>query len=49
MPIEKNVWDLVLIEPWLLHKNPSLWIKKVKDDRIAVDIIQRIIIEGIND
>ncbi len=36
MPIEKDVWDLVSTEPRPARENPSLWSKKVKEDRMTV-------------
>ena len=39
MLIEKDVWDLISIRPRSQCKNPGLWSKEVKEDRIAVGII----------
>ena len=49
MLIEKNVWDLVSIRPWLQCDNPGLWSKEIKEDRMAVGIAQRIIRKGVSD
>ena len=34
--------------PRLPHKNPRLWAKEIKEDRMAVDIVQKIIKEGVS-
>ena len=47
--IEKDVWDLVLTGPQPEHQNPTLFSKKAKEDRMAVGIAQRIILEEVND
>ncbi len=49
MLIEKDVWDLVSTGPRPERQNPALWMKEVKEDRIAVGIAQRIITEGVSD
>ena len=49
MLIEKDVWDLVLTGPRPQRKNPGLWSKKIKEDRMAVGIAQRIIREAVSD
>ncbi len=49
MLIEKDVWDLVTTDPRAPRKNPGLWFKKIKEDRMAVDTAQRIIREGVSD
>ena len=49
MLIKKDVWDLILTGPRPQCENPGLWSKKVKEDRMAVGIAQRIIIEGVSD
>lgn len=48
MLIEKDVWDLVLIEPRPQCKNPGLWSKEIKEDCMAVGIVQRIIKESVS-
>lgn len=47
--IEKDVWDLVSTRPHSQYKNPEIWAKKVKKDRIAVGIVQRIIKKAVSD
>lgn len=48
MLIEKDVWDLVTTGPRPVRQNPQLWIKEIKEDRMAVGIAQRIITEGVS-
>ena len=50
MLIEKDVWDLVKIDPWPLQQNASrLWDHKEKEDWIAVETAGRIIWKGVSD
>ncbi len=49
MLIEKNVWDLVTTSPQPPRENPGLWSKEIKEDRMTVGTVQRIIREGVND
>ena len=49
MLIEKDVWDLVLTGPQPQRKNPGLWSKEIKEDRMAVGIVQRIIRKNVSD
>lgn len=48
MLIEKDVWDLIETGPRPARDNPSLWGKEIKEDRMAVGIACRIIVEGVN-
>lgn len=49
MLIEKDVWDLVSTGLWPQRENPGLWMKEIKEDRMAVGIAQKIIREGVSD
>lgn len=49
MLIEKDVWNLVLTGPRPQCENPGLWSKKIKENRMAVDIAQKIIRKGVSD
>ncbi len=49
MLIEKDVWDLISIGTQPVRENPGLWLKEVKEDRIAVETVQQIIREGVSD
>lgn len=49
MLIEKDVWDLVSTSPQPKRQNPTLFLKKVKRDQMAVEIAQQIILEDVND
>lgn len=49
MLIEKDVWDLISSGPRPERQNPTLWAKEIKEDRMAVGIVQRIIREGVSD
>ena len=49
MLIEKDVWDLIAISLRPERQNPGLFTKKVKEDRMAVGIARRIILESISD
>ena len=48
MLIEKDVWDLVVTGPRPERQNPGLFTKEVKEDRMAVGIARRIILEGVS-
>lgn len=48
MLIEKDVWDLIETGPRPVRDNPTLWGKEIKEDRMAVGIARRIIVEGVN-
>lgn len=41
-------WDLILTRPCFSCQNPTLFIKKVKEDQIAIGIAQKIILKDIN-
>lgn len=49
MLIEKDCWDLVATGPRPERQNALLWPKEVKEDRMAVGIARRIILEGVSD
>ena len=49
MLIEKDVWDLIATGPRPERQNPGLFTKEVKEDRMAVGIARRIILEGVSD
>lgn len=49
MLIEKDVWDLIATGPQPVRQNPQLWTEEVKEDRMAVGIARRIILEGVSD
>lgn len=49
MLIEKDVWDLGLIKPQSQYENPDLQWKKIKKDRMAVGIAQKISRKGVSD
>ena len=49
MLIEKDVWDLIATGPRSKRQNRGLFTKKVKEDRIAIGIARRIILDGVND
>ena len=46
--IEKNAWDLVKTELWLLRENLTLFRKEIKEDQIAIGITHRIIVERVS-
>lgn len=48
MYIEKDAWDLNKKKPRFAQENPALWQKKIKKDRINIEIARRIIVEGVN-
>ena len=48
MLIEKDVWDFISTGPHPSRKNPGLWTKEIKEDRMTVGIVQRIIRKGVS-
>lgn len=49
MLIEKDVWGLIETGPRPIRENPRLWGKEIKEDRMAIGIARRIIVEVVND